>query len=53
MDADEAGVGAAAQLMVISGAVRSVQVPMGKDMNEFYLREGEDGVREWVRTMLV
>ena len=53
MDADAAGAGAAAQLMAISGAVRSVQVPMGKDMNAFYLRAGEDVVREWVRTMLV
>jgi len=53
MDADAAGAGAAAQLMAISGAVQSVQVPMGKDMNAFYLRAGEDVVREWVRTMLV
>ena len=53
MDADQAGAGAAAQLMAISGSVRSVQVPMGKDMNEFYLRDGEDAVREWVKTMLV
>jgi len=43
IDSDEAGMGAAAQLMAILGAVRSVQVPMGKDMNEFYLRAGEDG----------
>ena len=53
MDSDQAGAGAATQLMAISGAVRSVQVPVGKDMNEFYLRAGEDVVREWVRTILV
>jgi len=52
MDADEAGAGAATQLMAISGAVRSVQVPSGKDLNEFYQQAGENAVKEWLQTMV-
>jgi DNA primase len=49
MDADAAGAGAAAQLATLSGAVRCVQVPSGKDLTEFYQQVGEAAVREWLQ----
>jgi DNA primase len=52
MDADAAGAGAAVQLATLSGAVKSVQVPNGKDLSEFYQREGENTVKEWLQTVL-
>ena len=52
MDADAAGAGAAAQLEALSGAVKCVQVPLGKDLNEFYQQAGENGVKEWLQTMI-
>jgi len=52
MDADAAGAGAAAQVAAISGAVKCVQVPSGKDLSEFYQLAGENVVREWLQTMV-
>jgi len=52
MDADAAGAGAAAQLAALSGAVKCVQVPSGKDLNEFYQQVGENAVKEWLQTMV-
>ncbi|WP_350341672.1 hypothetical protein [Candidatus Flexifilum breve] len=50
MDADAAGAGASAQLAALSGAVKSVQVPSGKDLNEFYQQTGETVVKAWLQT---
>jgi DNA primase len=52
MDADAAGVGAAAQLAALSGAVKCVQVPSGKDLSEFYQQTGENTVKEWLQTVI-
>jgi len=52
MDADAAGAGAAAQVAAISGAVKCVQVPSGKDLSEFYRQAGENVVKEWLQTMV-
>lgn len=49
MDTDEAGEGAAAELATLSQAARCVQVPLGKDMNEFYLRVGQRFAGEWLK----
>lgn len=49
MDADQAGAGAAAQIASLSQAVRCVQVPQGKDVNEFYLSAGQAAVQAWMR----
>jgi len=52
MDADAAGAGAAAQVAALSGAVKCVQVPSGKDLSEFYQLAGENTVKEWLQTMV-
>ena len=49
MDADEAGEKAASELASLSRAVKIIQVPMGKDMNEFYRLAGEQTVRDWLK----
>jgi DNA primase len=51
MDADAAGAGAAAETAALSGEVKCVQVPSGKDLNEFYQQAGENVVKEWLQTM--
>ncbi|HRL13604.1 MAG TPA: toprim domain-containing protein [Aggregatilineales bacterium] len=51
MDADAAGAGAAAQLAALSGAVKCVQVPNGKDLSEFYEQAGESVVKEWLQNV--
>jgi DNA primase len=48
MDADSAGAKASAEIAAISSAVRVAQVPIGKDLNEFYLRAGRKVVYEWL-----
>jgi Toprim-like len=40
MDADAAGMNAAAEIALVSGAARAFQVPHEKDVNAFYLRAG-------------
>ncbi len=52
MDADAAGAGAAAQLAALSGAVRCLQVPSGKDLSDFYQQPGENVVKEWLQTVI-
>ncbi len=52
MDADAAGAGASAQIATISGAVKCLQVPSGKDLSEFYQQTGENTVKEWLQTMV-
>lgn len=49
MDADEAGEKAASELATLSAAAKRVQIPMGKDINEFYLCAGEQIVGEWLK----
>ena len=49
MDDDEAGQRAVEQLGRLSAAVQAIQVPDGKDVNEFCLLAGEDALRAWVR----
>jgi DNA primase len=52
MDADAAGEKAAAEIMTISRAAKRVQVPLGKDMNEFYRLTSEQAVHDWLKTQL-
>jgi DNA primase len=49
MDADEAGKKAASKIATVSRAVKRVQVPTGKDMNEFYLRGDQQLAGEWLK----
>lgn len=51
MDSDEAGVRAAAEIAQLSSAVQVVQVPIGKDMTEYYLGAGKQPVCEWLRQL--
>ncbi len=48
---DTAGAKAAEELSVLSGAVMRVQVPSGKDLNEFYQQAGENTVKEWLQNV--
>jgi DNA primase len=48
MDDDEAGRRAAEAIMGVLSGCRSVQVPKGKDVNEFFLMEGREALREWI-----
>ena len=48
MDDDPAGQVAAEQIAELSQASRRIQVPQGKDMNEFYLLNGQDSMKEWI-----
>ncbi len=52
MDADEAGENAAAEIATLSLAVKRVQVPMGKDMNEFYRLASGQAVHDWLKSEL-
>lgn len=52
MDDDDAGEGAAAEIEALSGAVRRVQVPQGKDVNEFYLMAGHAAVHAWLKSLV-
>ena len=51
MDADEAGGKAAIEIATISRAVKIIQVPLGKDLNEFYLRAGQQLAGEWLKQL--
>lgn len=48
MDDDPAGQGAAAQIRMLSQAARCVQVPVGKDVTEFFLLAGHEALRAWI-----
>ena len=52
LDSDEAGVKAAAEIALISSAVRVVHVPMEKDVNAFYLRADRSLVDNWFGSLL-
>ena len=52
MDADAAGAEAVSAIAALSNAVRRVQVPLGKDMNELYLLAGRVAVRDWILDIL-
>jgi DNA primase len=48
MDTDTAGINAAAEIAMISSAVRVVQVPKEKDFNAFYLASDKLAVVNWL-----
>ena len=52
MDADAAGAEAVAHLATLSGAVKGVQVPSGKDLSKFYQSTGESKAKEWLQTVI-
>jgi DNA primase len=52
VDDDKAGRGALEELRRLTAAVRAVQVPAEKDINDYYLKAGTDGVAEWLRQLL-
>lgn len=52
MDDDQAGQGATEQISGLSQAVKCVQVPQGKDINEFYLLAGQAPVGDWIKASL-
>ena len=52
MDDDQAGQGASDQIAGLSQATRCIQVPHGKDVNDFYLFSGYEIVRKWISTFI-
>lgn len=52
MDADNAGWDANCQLKSLSLAAYNIQVPQGKDINEFYVQSGKDTLLDWITTCL-
>lgn len=48
MDEDQAGKDAFAQISMLSQAVRYVQVPHGKDINNFFLDTGHKNTYNWI-----
>ena len=48
-DADQAGDQAYKAIEALSQSVYRTQVPIGKDINEFFLAEGAQAVREWIQ----
>ena len=52
MDDDDAGQSAAEQITGLSRATRCVQVPRGKDINDFYLAAGRQAVRNWINGLI-
>lgn len=48
MDDDEAGRRAERVLLEMTPSCRPAQVPKGKDVNEFFLMEGREALREWI-----
>ncbi|QPC81667.1 hypothetical protein G4Y79_18525 [Phototrophicus methaneseepsis] len=51
MDEDQACQGAIAQIYTLSRAVQHIQVPQGKDINDFYLIESLGIVTEWIQNI--
>ena len=49
MDQDKAGEGAIARIRCLSQAVQCVQVPQGKDINDYYKIVGHTGTYFWIR----
>jgi DNA primase len=52
MDDDAAGENAAEEIARLSGAVRRIRVPFGKDVNDFYRLAGASAVQDWIRMNL-
>ncbi|MBI1256410.1 MAG: hypothetical protein GC204_02965 [Chloroflexi bacterium] len=52
MDADSAGIHAAAEIAILSTAVRVVQVPSEKDLNAFYNTANKTTVDRWLDTII-
>lgn len=48
MDVDEAGEKAAVEISIISHAVKNIQVPIGKDLNEFYRLASAPVACDWL-----
>lgn len=52
MDDDQAGQGAAEQIAGLSQASQLIQVPQGKDVNDFYLEAGHQVVHNWINVLI-
>ena len=52
MDVDEAGEKAAVEIVTLSRAVKNIQVPIGKDMNEFYRLANGPVASDWLMSQL-
>jgi len=52
MDDDQAGQGASEKIVGLSQASRTIQVPLGKDVNDFYLLVGQGIVRDWISAII-
>ena len=52
MDADEAGEKAAIEIATLSRAVKIIQVPTGKDMNEFHCIANGPVAYDWLMSQL-
>ena len=50
--ADEAGNKAAAEIATVSRATHIVQLPLGKDMNEFYRLTSRPAADDWLKSQL-
>src|SRR5690606_39569184 len=48
MDDDQAGQGASEKIARLSQATQCIQVPQGKDVNDFYLLAGHNTVHSWI-----
>lgn len=53
MDEDQAGQGAMVQISKISRAVKHIQVPQGKDVNDYYLLAGHLAILQWISAVLL
>jgi DNA primase len=52
MDEDNAGQGAVEQIRNLSRAVTCIQVPYGKDVNDFYRLSGREIIRNWISELI-
>ena len=52
MDNDKAGQGASEKITGLSQATQPIQVPYGKDENEFYLLSGHETVYKWITELI-
>lgn len=52
MDEDQAGQGTSEKIAGLSQATQCIQVPQGKDVNDFYLLSGHEIVRDWINAII-
>jgi DNA primase len=52
MDDDQAGRGASEKIAGLSQASQCIHIPMGKDVNDFYLLSGHEIVRDWISAII-